>query len=245
MIRISVRQDYQRLGQRLDAFERRQLPFATALGLTRVAQRVRGDLKSTMESAFDRPTPFTLNSVAVRPATKTKLESSVFFKEWAPKGVPAGRYLRPQIDGGPRGNKGAERKLRAAGVLPAGYYLLPAKGAQRDGFGNVHRGQLVKVMSAVRALSTAGSSGNRNGRGRGKRRAESYFVIKPGARNGLPPGIYRRTPQGGHILVFIFARQPTYGARFPFWEKARSAGESHMRREMSLALADALRKARR
>lgn len=245
MIRISVRNDFDRLDRRLSDFERRQLPFAAALGLTRVAQRTRAELREEMQSAFDRPTPFTLNSVAVRPATKAKLESSVFFKEWAPKGVPAGRYLKPQIRGGPRTDKGSERKLRAAGVLPGGYFMMPAKGAQIDGYGNVKRGQVVKVLSAVRALSTAGSSGNQNGQGRGKRRSESYFAVKPGARNGLPPGIYRRTPQGGHILVFIFAKQPTYRARFPFWDVARSIGEAHLAREMRLALAEALRTARR
>lgn len=245
MIRISVKNDLDRMRTLLTDFERKQLPFASALALTRLAGRAREDLKSEMSSAFDRPTPFTMNSLALKPATKSNLEAKVGFKDWAPKGVPAGRYLRAQIEGGPRTDKSSERKLRAAGVLPGGYFMMPARGARKNGYGNVSPGHVVKVLSAVGALSTAGSAGNRSGRGRGKRRNENYFVVQPGARNGLPPGIYRRTPQGGHILDFIFTKQPKYAPRFRFGPVAQDSYQRNAPGEFAKALRDAFRMARR
>lgn len=245
VIRFTVAHNFGRLERMLDDLDRKQLPFATALALTRVAQRTREDLQAEMRSSFDRPTPFTLNSVAVQPATRAKPESSVFFKEWAPKGVPAGRYLRPQIDGGPRGDKGFERKLRRAGLLPSGLYLVPARGAELDGSGNVSKGMIVKMLSALSVLSNAGSAGNRKGVSRGRRRAQNYFVVRPGNRSGMRPGIYKQVGGAPPTMVFAMVAQPTYKKRFRFFEVARTGGERHLRREMKAALEYAIRTARR
>ena len=47
-----------------------------------------------MRSVFDRPTPFTLNSIGVKPARKDNLESVVFVKDIATS------YLAPYEFGG-------------------------------------------------------------------------------------------------------------------------------------------------
>ena len=51
-----------------------------------------------MQLVFDRPTPYTLNSTFVSPATKTKLKAEVKLKDESAKGLPATKYLAP--DGG-------------------------------------------------------------------------------------------------------------------------------------------------
>lgn len=241
MIRVTIRTEFHKAARLLDDVRRRQLPFATTLALTKLGQGAKADLRAAMPSAFEAPTNFTLNSLFVQPATKARQEASVFFKDFAPKGVPAGRYLRAQIEGGPRTDKASERQLRAVGVLPNGYYLVPAKGARMNAHGNVNSGQVVQMLTGLGALATARRGGNR----RQNSRTQGYFVVQPGAPNGLPPGIYRRTPQGGHILVFIMTRQPQYSRRFDFEGIARTSYQRNAPRAIKEALEFAFRTARR
>lgn len=96
MIRFSFRQDYLRLERTLDDFERRQLPYATARELTATAQAARREVERGIPSTFDRPTPFTQNSVTIRSATKTVLRSEVYVRPIQAK------YLGLQEKGGTR-----------------------------------------------------------------------------------------------------------------------------------------------
>src|SRR5262245_39031822 len=118
MIRLDVRSNIKQLTQGLTQVQREQVPFATALALTRTAQVMQAAQITEMQRVFDRPTPFTLNALFVSPATKRRLEASVYFKDFAPKGTPAGKYLRPQIMGGGRNLKRMERLLQGKGLLP-------------------------------------------------------------------------------------------------------------------------------
>jgi hypothetical protein len=224
---LSVKHDFARLAATLDDFGRKQLPFAAALALTRSAYQARSDLREAMERTFDRPKPFTLNSLYVEAAKKTKLEANVHFRDFAPKGVPAGKYLRAQILGGQRALKAHERRLAAAGVLPDGMALVPTRYADQDKHGNMVPGQVVKILSALQAQRDSGQNqGAFGGKARGKRR-ESYFAIVPGrpqgrgARGGgLPPAIYKvhGSALGRIVLpVLVYVKAPPrYAPRFDF-----------------------------
>ncbi|SER86124.1 hypothetical protein SAMN04244573_04468, partial [Azotobacter beijerinckii] len=50
----------------------RQMPFATALALTRTAQLAKEAIEQDMRSVFDRPTRWTLNSLRLIPARKDR-----------------------------------------------------------------------------------------------------------------------------------------------------------------------------
>lgn len=93
-IQISVRADVKAFQRDLDNFARKQVPFATAQALNAVALKVRDAERDNMVKRLDRPTPFTLNSVAVQRATKTSLQATVFVKDIA------ARYLEPYELGG-------------------------------------------------------------------------------------------------------------------------------------------------
>ncbi|MGA4815434.1 hypothetical protein ACPA9J_10245 [Pseudomonas aeruginosa] len=67
---------------------------------------------------FDRPTPYTLNSLRMVPARKDRLEARVWFKDEADGAQPASVWIAPEVYGGPRRNKPAELQLRAKGILP-------------------------------------------------------------------------------------------------------------------------------
>lgn len=238
MLKISVQHNIKQLIAGLTNVQREQVPFATALALTRTAQVMKAAQITEMQRVFDRPTPFTLNSLFVYPATKKRLWASVYFKDFAPKGTPAGKYLLPQVQGGGRRMKRTERALQRKGLLPSGMYVVPGKGAQLDAHGNMSSGQIVKILSYLQAFGEEGYVANRRrgSKGRGKRRAEHYFVAAPG---NAPLGVWQRKGTG-IVPVLIFVRPPTYRARYAFEAVGRRIIETHFGVEFGRALMQAL-----
>lgn len=94
MIEINLRSNVRAFQRDLDDFARKQMPFATAQALNAVALRVQANAVADMQKQLDRPTPFTLKSVAVQRATKTTQQAVVFVKDIA------ARYLEPYELGG-------------------------------------------------------------------------------------------------------------------------------------------------
>lgn len=86
--------DLSGLTKGMNEVQRKQLPFAMAMTLTEVAGHVGLGWQDEMKAGLDRPTPFTLNAVAVMPARKTRLISTVLIKDIAAE------YLAPFVDGG-------------------------------------------------------------------------------------------------------------------------------------------------
>ncbi|MGS1020906.1 hypothetical protein [Burkholderia glumae] len=71
MLTLSVKSDVRALAKKLDALARKQLPFATAQALNATAEQVRDAQRENMRQVLDNPTPFTLNSVAIKRASKS------------------------------------------------------------------------------------------------------------------------------------------------------------------------------
>jgi hypothetical protein len=177
-----------------------------------------------MGPVFDRPTPYTLNSLFIDPAAarKGRLEAHVYFKDFAPKGTAAGEYLQPEIEGGARTLKRMEFQLRTAGLLPAGQFVVPAREAPLDGYGNVPSSFIVRMLSDLRAFGQSGYRANRKeGRRTGRRAGNAFFVVpdpgNPGLNGHLPPGIWWRMPNRMLAMVFVFTASPAYRKRFDFW----------------------------
>lgn len=72
----------------------KQLRYGAAVAATRAAKRVQAAERRNMGAVLDRPTPFTLNSVAVQPATRDSLTAVVYVRPIA------ARYLLPFEVGG-------------------------------------------------------------------------------------------------------------------------------------------------
>jgi hypothetical protein len=70
------------------------MPFATAQALTAVAREVKEAEKAALPSIFEKPTPFTMNSLGVIPARKENPVAQVFIKDIA------AAYLAPYEFGG-------------------------------------------------------------------------------------------------------------------------------------------------
>src|ERR1035437_173058 len=240
-MKLSVNMDTSGLEKTLRDWELRQLPFATASALTATAKRVQVATVAEMRKVFDRPTPFTLNSTVVRPATKSKMFAELILKNANQKGAPPSVWLEPNIEGGVRQAKRTETMLRSKGFLPSGMFCVPGLGADLNRYGNISAGQLIKVMSALQAMPEQGYLANKSERlsARVNANAGTYFVGKP-AGGYLPLGMYQRMPDGKLKSILVFVKTPHYHKILPFYELAREVFGSNFQAEFNKALRNAL-----
>lgn len=241
MIRITL-EGAKRVSDQLAKYEK-QVPFATALALTRTAQIAKREIEQEMGSVFDRPTRWTLNSLRLIPAKKDRLVARVEMKNEADKSSPATKWLNPEIYGGPRQDKASERNLRNRGILPAGKYVVPGKGAKLDRFGNLTKGTITKALSGVGGFSETGFSANATNSKRSRRKgnAKRYFVMKRGS---MPIGIAERTSRNRMHILLAFTRKPNYSKRLDFYGIGDKVVRRHLADEFRKAMEKAIRTAR-
>jgi hypothetical protein len=251
MIGIKVTADTAKLDVYFNVLRTDQVPFATALALTKTAQYVQGELTKAMDTVFDRPTPYTKNALYVKPARKDDLVAIVKVKDESFKGNPAVRYLFPEITGGTRNLKGFEKLLQRAGVMPAGWYAIPTSAALLDSYGNVPAGTVTRILSQLQSARdslTNESATLKAKRNRTKRNAR-YFAVNPATERGkLKPGIYERlgTAWGSGIRpIFLYTqKQPSYSARYDFYGMAQRLAVERYPMEAELAIQRAIATAR-
>lgn len=244
-MRFDVRGTIKPIIDDLNSQSQKQVPFATALALTRTAQFSGRKITEEMPRVFNRPTAYTKNAVFIRPATKANLKAEMLIKDESTKAVPAIKWLAPQIYGGGREAKRFELLLRAKGVLDPSQYVVPAAGAKIDAYGNVSRGQLQQILSQLGA--SRDPLQNRTARSkRRNRRARQFFALtKPWGK--LKPGIYERIgfAFGSAVRpVFVFIRQPRYKQRLRFFEIADQTSKMRFPIEFTLAMRQAIATAR-
>ncbi|MGH7605425.1 MAG: hypothetical protein ACRENK_15695 [Gemmatimonadaceae bacterium] len=196
-----------------------------------------------MRDVFDRPTPYTLNSLYSKGATKTNLEAVVWLKYDTSKGTPADKYLLPQIRGGQRSLKRFELALRSVGALPSGYFAVPGSAADLDAYGNMKSSQIVQILSYFRAFPEAGYRANITEKRKQKlnRQGIAYFVGSPGGGKS-PLGIWKRVglARGSSIKpIIIFVKSVHYAVRFDF----DYVGQQTVRLEFSGQFAQAMAEA--
>lgn len=242
----------------------RQQDFATAVALTRTARRVADAVKVEMQRVFDRPTPYALNAIRVRPATRGDLTALVDFREGAGKGVAADKFLGPEVFGGGRNRKRSENALARAGLLP-GQFTVPGAAAELDAFGNMSRGFTVKLLSNLSALGEEGYRANATDRSRARTArvgtsdkgykkvfGKIYFVSKgPGSQvrgrqQHLAAGVWEKSGTHGADVkpVLMFTEAPTYTPRLPFYETAEEVFSTSFDGEFTTALDAAMATAR-
>lgn len=242
----------------LNNLAQKQIPYATALALTRTAQDIKQAEYAEMQKVFDRPTPYTLQSLYLKPATKQSLEAMVYFKEFAGKGTPAKKYLHPEIQGGERNLKRFESALKRVGVLPDGMYITPGSACPLDAYGNIPGSFIVQILSYFRAFGEQGYRANITEKKKqkiksGTKRSKGfeYFISYGkgtwGGRQHLTAGIYKRTgfSWGSNIKpIFMFVRKPAYKPRFRFYELAKEITNKKFIPNLSLAIHEAKETAR-
>lgn len=234
-MRISVNMQLDRIKNGLRELERNQIPFALAKALTATAKDVQAAEVKEIKDSFDRPTPATLDSIYVQPATKVKPEATVKIKDFMGKGTPAVKYLAAEVEGGQRRAKRFERALQAAGILPPGYFVVPGAAAELDQYGNIKGSQITQLLSYFKAFpEMAGYKANMTDKRRAAlakgsaktgRQGVAYFIARDG---WLHPGIWARYnfARGSAIKpVLMFVRSVGYEKRFDFFYAAESTIE--------------------
>jgi len=249
-MRVSIQSNFPEIGARITELGR-QGAYVAAVALTRSIKDAQGAVKAEMQTVFDRPTAYALNGTFIKGANKSKLEARIWVKDNPfGNGTPADRFLGPQIFGGGRKQKGMERLLQSAGMLQAGWYAVPAVGAQLDGNGNVKRGQIRQILSQLKLQGGVGHESRASGSTRSNRtiarQGVTYFALPRGNR-GLLPGIYlkRRFGHGTAIRpVFIFVQQQLYKPRLRFFEVAGDTVSARFPEHFATEMERALRTAR-
>lgn len=229
MIKITGADQILTLSRGLNEVGRDQLPFTLALAATLTAQKVKANILDVMANRLDRPTPLTMRSLYLKAARKGNPEARVWFKDEFTSGIPADRYLSPQVYGGPRRPKRMESALRARGLIGNDEWITISPAFQ-DNYGNLKGSMANRILSGLGAAETvAGVTANASSsrRSRKKGNARRFFI----AQVEQTKAIWERkaTAFGDAIrpIAIITTREPRYKVRVPFFKIAENTTNAH------------------
>lgn len=193
----------------LRGFSDRRMRSVLASTLTATAKDAADAVKADMLRVFDRPRPFTLGGVRIKPANASDLTAEVFLAEEGAGGRGAGKYLKAEVRGGQRRQTGLERALQKGGLMQAGWFVVPGPGARLDQHGNVERSQILQIARGISGMRSKAQA---------KKAGGDFFAVTTRDKGRLPPGIYLR-PTGKRarpVLVLQFVRSAKYSKRLDF-----------------------------
>lgn len=220
MFKISVSDDIAKLRKSLTDLEKRQLPFATANALTALAKNAQAAEKEAMPEVFDRPTPFTVNSVAVRGARKSNLEARVFIKDIA------AAYLEPFEFGG-------NHKLLGSGRT----WLNPKDKAQLNQYGNFSKTALKRLQARPDIFIGNIKTSSGETIGGVWRRPPSARVTKVRGKRG---SVVQGSPRGHLKLLVRFGDARPVKQHLEFGERAFEVVNDTFEREFEVAMNQAI-----
>jgi len=226
---ITLTIDQQGIGllQRRSQLIARQLPFATSQALNSTAFDARTALNSATRGYFNSPTRFTQTAFLVERSKKADLTAYVYANN--DKGRSRSRYLRYQIQGGTRRQKGYERFFLNSpndGTIPSGSVFVPTSNVKLTAQGNVSIATLQRINK--------GLSGNPRG---------GFFIGTPRGQGNRPPGIYRRSRE--QLFAYFLAKpRPDYDKRFPIQDIGGKVIERRFNNYLRTSLERAIASAR-
>lgn len=239
---VNISHNIKDVERQLGSIARDQLPFATALAITRTAKILDRELRGQLTTDLDNPTPYIARATFSTSARKDSLEATIGVRDQASRGASPAQYVQEHFSGAARGLKPYEAALQSIGALPRGMRAVPGAGIKLDRFGNPNRRDVQEVIGAVRrGISVF--------KGKGKRTVlTGYFVRmpqdgRPQARH-LAPGIWRRIGMDAVVPVFLFVDQADYRKRFDLPKLARSVIDREFDRELARAVDQAVRTAK-
>lgn len=240
--------ELERAAKAIGGFSDRRLAATIATALTRTARAVEADWRRQFAAELDRPTPLTQRAAVVIGAKADNLRAEVKLRDATARGTAPAEYLAPQEAGGDRRLKRFEQALVRAGAMPAGQRAVPGEGAQRDGYGNVSRAQIVQVLNQLAAGRTSVGYSRVIGRTAEKRaasarRAGRVYVALPQGSGPISPGIYERQGRGLKA-VFLFVSSVRYRSRLKLIEQGGSVAARVVQAEGVRALGEQVQRLR-
>lgn len=242
MITLRVHDEFKKLVDAVGDVAPRHIRRSAVVALTKTTVLAKNALQAELPKVFDRPTPWTMNSLFVRPATFATPVAEIMIKDFAPKGTPAVKYLAPGVYGGARRIKRFERALQYAGAMPRGWFAVPTKDVKLDVYGNPPGPLITRILSVVKASPDAMQNQTKKSRGRAK---ADYFVVTE-KRGNLSPGIYERKRLGHgtgiRMLFFYTSSPPQYQKRLDFDGIVTTVVEKNFGYQFEFAFADAIKR---
>ncbi len=234
----------------------KQIPFAISYAVNKTAQAVKQAEQSEMRRVFDKPTPWTMNALELKPALAKYADTYAIVKF---KGRP-GHYLEPHVFGGGRALKAFEKSLQAVGAMPSGTYaVIPQRAswaARIDQYGNLASGLIGQLLSYFQASELSGGhTSNMTKKGRDKLgrfvREDGltkisgvvYFISNgQGRTRHLHPGIWaKKGTHGSNIApVLLFVRHVSYKPRFDFFGVAERTVAKELPNNARMAIIHAM-----
>lgn len=231
MLRIDTK-GFEALGEML-AHLREDLPKATAMTLTFMGQAAKKAAEDAIREKFHNPTPWIQKSIHLKTAQVADVDMSA---------IVSIKYesinaLAHHIDGGKRRAKGVEKLLRTAGVLKGSHqYIVPGRGMKLDTFGNMPKGEVMKILSALKAQFDPINNSGRNVAAWKRNKDQSRYFVVNGlksivTRKRLHPGVYYRGGDGAQTYIkpmLIFVKSPMYRSRWDFFQFTEDAAADAM-----------------
>jgi len=242
MITIGIKHNIGETIALLNTRFRKQVPFATAKALTKTAQLAQAAVVGEMKKKFDRPTPYTLKSLYIKPATKQKLEARVFLKDSIFGGNPnsLAEILGHQYAGGTRIRKRLEKALSRAGLISEGEFVAPGAAAKLDQYGNMSRGQIQQILSQLRAGLDPYSWSSTSARSKANVKKSGGMFWSRGGK--LPRGVWMRAGSGVKPILIVIAK-PRYRQRINMDRIVRRVVDTQFDAEFRKAMDEAVRTA--
>ena len=220
MIEISIRSHATLLERQLLRISRELREEATKRVVGRSGALVRRRIMDEMPKLFDRPTPWTVNSVRYAASND---QAVLFIAYDTSKGVSAEKFLAAEVRGGARRNKRSEQALELRGLLPAGMQIAPGRGDELDRFGNLRGGLVVQALAGIGAMRETGYAANATAKSRERwrkkglahRRTGTPFFVGHAAESGIS-GVYQIMGRHRVRAVMHFIPKPIYRERMPF-----------------------------
>jgi hypothetical protein len=215
-IRVNV--DSRATSAWLTDIQRRKIPLATAMALTRTAKALQKILETEVTRVFDKPVPFTKRAFAVRPATRSNLQSEVFIK------TRQAEYLLPQIAGGRRKPKRFEQRFSGETGSPDSYWVA-GEGTRLNAAGNISLATVKKIAAQL------------------KKARRDVFFGKPSP--ALPFGVWERTGKRGAVAglrpILVQIKAPSYRKRLDLDAIAARHAQPIFKREFDRAWREIIR----
>lgn len=192
----------------LDAVKRaiaqnaKQAAYAASRALNTTAFAVNADLKKEMDATFKGgATAFAKRAFKVDKSTKQNLTAIVGLRTDAPEGGTSYyKALHHLFTGGTRDWKKVEGLLRGTGLIPTGLMAVPGSACPLDSKGNIRKAALNELLGVVKANIKNLRVFRKSGAGK-PQKGIGYFVVLPGDKAKLHPGIWRRIETGSSSTV--------------------------------------------
>lgn len=230
------------LRAKLTAFSDRRFESAIAEALNRTARHVADVWGGQLATRFDRPTAMTYRAAIVsQRADVGRLTAAVSLRDTVPnQGIAPAEYVLTHEQGtGDRRLKKFERALVASGAMPPGHKAVPGKYAELDGYGNVSRGQIVRILNQLGEALTEGyqqviSRDKAKRKASAARRGRTYIPV-PRRIGRIEAGIYEKKGKD-MLIVFFFVKSTRYRKGLSLMDEGEKVAQKVMNVEVTRAI---------